>query len=81
MTACVVHFLPGPVPAMGSALSTSVLNKTLGPKVPFVSMAVSLLWNNFPEPPKKARRVEGSKEFLTHSGNILQVLEGKQGSH
>lgn len=77
MMARVVHLMPGPVPAMESALSTGVLNKTLGPKVPLVSMDVSLLWNNFPEPPKKARRVEGSKEFLTHSGNILQALEVK----
>lgn len=60
--------------------SMHMLNETLGLRVPLVPMAVSLLWNNFPEPSKKAG-VGDSEEFLTHSENILQALKRKQGSH
>lgn len=77
--AYVVHLVPETVPATESVLNICVLNKTLGPKILWASMDVSWLWNNLPEPSKKGRRVEGSEEFLTHSGNILQALERKQG--
>lgn len=78
MKACVVHIVPGTTPAKESTLNTHVLNKTLAPDVPLVSVDVNLLWNNFPEPSKTGRRVEGSEQFLTHSGTILQVFGEKR---
>lgn len=77
MKACVVHLIPGKLPARESTLSTCVLNKTLAPDVPLVPVDVNLLWNNFPEPSKKDRRVEGSEKSLTHSGTIVQAFGEK----